>query len=105
MVSPTLAFDSLTLTHTYTHAHTTHCCRLFLYLACCVVTLVPQALLEFRYYIIPYLLFRIHSPRPSLLGIVAELVTYTAINMATLFLFLRRPFLWPDTDQLQRFMW
>ena len=79
--------------------------RILLYLVSCSTALIPQALLEFRYYIIAYLLFRLHSPAPSLLGAMAELATYTVINIITIYLFLYRPFLWPDSDELQRFMW
>ena len=76
-----------------------------LYCVCCVVALVPQSLLEFRYFIIPYLLLRLHLPHETKLSLVAEFGLYTALNVLTIYLFLYRPFLWPGSTAKQRFMW
>ena len=92
--------------HTHTHTH-----RILLYFICCFTALVPQQLIEFRYYILPYLIFRIHIPKPHgwnlTLSLCSELLLYTTINAVTIYLFLYRPFVWPNTPpgQLQRFMW
>ena len=79
--------------------------RILLYCVCCMVTLVPQKLLEFRYFILPYLLLRLHMPQGSRLSLVAELLLYSAVNGLTIWLFLYRPFHWPDSQNQQRFMW
>ena len=79
--------------------------RIFLYAVCCTVALLPQQLLEFRYFILPYLLFRVHIPQGVWPSLVAELLLYVAVNGATVWLFLYRPFHWPDSDSEQRFMW
>lgn len=96
------------------------------FLVCCLLSLVPQKLLEFRYFILPFLLFRIHTHHephhnssspgntnqshtpslfPPLLALVAELAFYVALNAATIWVFLYRPFKWPNSDQWQRFIW
>ncbi|XP_013408858.1 putative Dol-P-Glc:Glc(2)Man(9)GlcNAc(2)-PP-Dol alpha-1,2-glucosyltransferase [Lingula anatina] len=66
---------------------------------------VPQQLMEFRYFIIPYLLFRLHSPLSNLSKLMMELVIAIAVNAVTIHLFLNRPFTWPNSNDVQRFMW
>lgn len=72
---------------------------------CVLAATVPQMLLELRYFIVPFLLYRLHMPLPSLPRLLLELGLYTAINTATLYLFLARPFFWPGSTDTQRFMW
>lgn len=86
-----------------------NCChtrRVVLYCVCVSVSLVPQKLLEFRYFLVPYLLLRLHSPQGSLLCLVLEQLALLSVNALTLHLFLYRPFPWPDSALgPQRFMW
>lgn len=77
------------------------------YLFALVLTLVPSPLLEFRYFIIPFLFFMVHIPPPlqvsrTLLG----LGLYLVIHIITIYLFLYKPFSWPnEPNAVQRFMW
>ncbi|XP_014678723.1 PREDICTED: putative Dol-P-Glc:Glc(2)Man(9)GlcNAc(2)-PP-Dol alpha-1,2-glucosyltransferase [Priapulus caudatus] len=73
--------------------------------ACCSLATVPQSLLEFRYFILPYLMFRLHMRTFSPWKLSMELAFYVAVNVATLRLFLEKPFAWPDVSVKQRFMW
>lgn len=71
-----------------------------------VVQLVPQLLLEFRYFIPVYLMARLAIPKASWLELIIEFFIAFGINLATLHLFVTRPFYWRDhPDELQRFMW
>lgn len=72
---------------------------------CLVAATVPQKLLEFRYFILPYLFYRLHIPLPSLPRLLMEFALYTAVNAATICLFLYKTFQWPDSPAVQRFMW
>ncbi|MGH0157037.1 UNVERIFIED_CONTAM: hypothetical protein FKN15_041585 [Acipenser sinensis] len=72
---------------------------------CLVAATVPQKLLEFRYYILPYLIYRLNIQVPSVFRLVLELGLYTTVNALTFYLFLNRTFLWPDSNEVQRFMW
>ncbi|XP_076860881.1 dol-P-Glc:Glc(2)Man(9)GlcNAc(2)-PP-Dol alpha-1,2-glucosyltransferase isoform X2 [Brachyhypopomus gauderio] len=72
---------------------------------CLVAATVPQKLLEFRYFIVPYLLFRVHAPLPSLPRLLLEFGLYTVVNAATIYIFLYKTFRWADSDTVQRFMW
>lgn len=75
--------------------------------AATALVLVPAELLELRYYVLPYLMLRLHQPLPTApWTLVAEAAVYVAVNAATLHLFLNRPFVWPsEPGALQRFMW
>ncbi|MCI4389017.1 hypothetical protein PGIGA_G00092760 [Pangasianodon gigas] len=72
---------------------------------CLVAATVPQKLLEFRYFILPYLLYRIHVPLSSLPRLLLEFALYTAVNAATIYIFIQKTFQWPDSPAVQRFMW
>ncbi|TPX48709.1 dolichyl-P-Glc:Glc2Man9GlcNAc2-PP-dolichol alpha-1,2-glucosyltransferase [Synchytrium endobioticum] len=72
------------------------------------ITLVPSPLLEFRYFIIPYILFRLHVSQRCTTNVarMMELGMFIGINAITIWLFLERPFTWEhELDEVQRFMW
>ncbi|ORX50502.1 hypothetical protein DM01DRAFT_1324915 [Hesseltinella vesiculosa] len=76
------------------------------YLATLILTLVPSPLLEFRYFILPFLFYCLHLPPPSIQRTSLTIGFYTTLNLITLYLFIYRPFHWPNLpDQWQRFMW
>ena len=76
-----------------------------LYYLCVFVTLVPSTLLELRYFIAPYLLWRLNVKFSSPVSLLIELALNVFINAVTLYVFLRVTFSWPDSNELQRFMW
>ncbi|OCT87311.1 dol-P-Glc:Glc(2)Man(9)GlcNAc(2)-PP-Dol alpha-1,2-glucosyltransferase [Xenopus laevis] len=78
---------------------------LVMFYSCLLAAVVPQKLLEFRYFIVPYLIFRLNIPIPSVSKILFELALYVAVNIFSFYLFLHKTFQWPDSDQVQRFMW
>ncbi|GAN02031.1 Dol-P-Glc:Glc(2)Man(9)GlcNAc(2)-PP-Dol alpha-1,2-glucosyltransferase isoform X2 [Mucor ambiguus] len=79
----------------------------FGYVIVLVLTLVPSPLLEFRYFIIPFLFYMVHIPPPTQTSrTVLGLGLYLAIHLFTVYMFVHRPFVWTNwPDQLQRFMW
>lgn len=75
------------------------------YILATVIVLVPQKLLEFRYFIVPYLLYRIETyHRLRWWHLVLELFFNLIINLLTISFFVQMPFQWPD-GTLQRFSW
>ncbi|XP_078535987.1 dol-P-Glc:Glc(2)Man(9)GlcNAc(2)-PP-Dol alpha-1,2-glucosyltransferase [Lissotriton helveticus] len=76
-----------------------------MFLACLLAATIPQKLLEFRYFILPYLIYRLNVQVPSVPRLLLELTLYGAVNAVTLHLFLNRTFQWPDSEETQRFMW
>jgi len=75
------------------------------YMLSVTALLVPTTLLEFRYFIVPYIIFRLNIPVASLRQLVAEISVYAAINVLTIYIFVHRPFHWSSEVSLQRFMW
>ncbi|XP_074645221.1 dol-P-Glc:Glc(2)Man(9)GlcNAc(2)-PP-Dol alpha-1,2-glucosyltransferase-like [Tubulanus polymorphus] len=76
-----------------------------LFAVCTCICLVPQQLMEFRYFIIPYLILRLNMNIAAYWKIILELIVYGAVNALTIYIFVERPFLWPDSENKQRFMW
>ncbi|XP_077194338.1 dol-P-Glc:Glc(2)Man(9)GlcNAc(2)-PP-Dol alpha-1,2-glucosyltransferase [Paroedura picta] len=75
------------------------------YFVCLLTATVPQKLLEFRYFILPYVIYKLHIPMPSLSKLLLELTLYLLINAVTFHFFLNKSFQWPNKEELQRFMW
>ena len=71
-----------------------------------VLNLTPQLLLEFRYFIIPYLIYRLQVRPVSWWQLVLENLLYLSVNFATIYLFIDKPFRWDhEPEDLQRFIW
>ncbi len=73
---------------------------------CLFVGLVPQKLIEFRYFIIPYFIYRLNISQLSKKEIFTEFLFNLLINLTTIYLFLNRVFYWENApNEPQRFMW
>ena len=72
---------------------------------CIVAATVPQKLLEFRYFILPYIIFRLNIKEGSWLQLSAEMLLSIFINCTAVYLFVNKPFKWENSMELQRFMW
>lgn len=96
-----------------------------LYAVCVAACLIPTPLLEFRYYIVPFIIFSLHQQHQlsdggsstsagggtTLVGVrtavgasVLHIVYYAVLNAVTIYVFLYRSFRWPD-QSIARFMW
>ncbi|XP_054274138.1 putative Dol-P-Glc:Glc(2)Man(9)GlcNAc(2)-PP-Dol alpha-1,2-glucosyltransferase [Macrosteles quadrilineatus] len=75
------------------------------YWGCIVLNLVPQKLLEFRYFIVPYLMFRLQAKPGLFWQLLFEMLLALAINIATVVLFVTKTFYWTDSAEPQRFIW
>uniref|UniRef100_A0A1B6IPA8 Dol-P-Glc:Glc(2)Man(9)GlcNAc(2)-PP-Dol alpha-1,2-glucosyltransferase n=1 Tax=Homalodisca liturata TaxID=320908 RepID=A0A1B6IPA8_9HEMI len=75
------------------------------YWGCVVLNLVPQRLLEFRYFIVPYLMFRLQMKPGLFWQLLFEGLLAFAVNGLTVFMFVSRTFYWPDSPEPQRFIW
>ncbi|XP_030071621.1 dol-P-Glc:Glc(2)Man(9)GlcNAc(2)-PP-Dol alpha-1,2-glucosyltransferase A [Microcaecilia unicolor] len=76
-----------------------------MFFACIFVATVPQKLLEFRYFILPYLIYRLNVPLPSVPRQLLEAGLCVVVNALTVYLFLNKTFQWPGSEDIQRFMW
>lgn len=71
-----------------------------------IINLTPQLLLEFRYFIIPYLLYRLQVRPQTWWKLLAEFLIYILVNAFVIMMFLYKPFRWPhEPEQVQRFIW
>lgn len=74
-------------------------------------TLVPSPLIEPRYFVIPFVLLRLHlrpagaTAREQNFRVAVEAACFALVNAGTVAVFLRRGFAWPGTEGVQRFMW
>ncbi|KAG5513663.1 hypothetical protein PMAC_000701 [Pneumocystis sp. 'macacae'] len=71
-----------------------------------ILALGFTSLLEFRYFIIPYFLWRLSIRSTHELRLYAEAFLFLCINYITMNVFLYKPFFWEsELGNLQRFMW
>lgn len=75
------------------------------YCVCVAASLLPATLVEFRYFIIPYLVYRLNISRVTYPRLATEVIVYVLVNFATVYLFLKKPFYWENDPSPQRFMW
>ena len=75
------------------------------YLICVAATVIPQRMVEFRYFIMPYLIFRLNMPMPSKWILWTEILFYLGVNTWTVYMYIYKPFPWASASSLQRFMW
>ena len=72
---------------------------------CVAAVLIPQKLLEFRYFIIPFVFFRLHVKQQSFKVIFFELLLHTLVNIFSVVVFLTKTFRWTDIAEPQRIIW
>ena len=80
----------------------------YLFSICLCISIVPQKLLEFRYFIVPFTIWRLNIPnnhQSNHLRVTAEFVLNCFVNVLTIYLFLYKTFKWPSSTDTQRFMW
>lgn len=78
-----------------------------LFLFCVTACIVPAHLFEFRYFIVPYSLWRLSVFEPKKQWVVLEVLWSIVVNFICLYLFITKPFVWNHdlTNAIQRFMW
>ncbi|XP_055952582.1 putative Dol-P-Glc:Glc(2)Man(9)GlcNAc(2)-PP-Dol alpha-1,2-glucosyltransferase isoform X2 [Argiope bruennichi] len=72
---------------------------------CIIISVIPQKLLEFRYFIIPYIMLRINLKVESKWQPFLEFALYFVINFLVLYLFLFQKLPWEKTEKSVRIMW
>ena len=69
------------------------------------VVLIPQLLIEPRYFIIPYILYRLLVEKPRDWQIIMESVTMLTVNFAQFYIFINKTCYWSDQPHPQRISW
>ena len=75
------------------------------YWFCTCLCLIPQQLLEFRYFVIPYIILRLEMRCQSVWHLIAESLWFIAINFVTIYIFMTKEFYWSDSQEIQRIIW
>ncbi|XP_077279988.1 alpha-1,2-glucosyltransferase Alg10 [Temnothorax americanus] len=75
------------------------------YAVCVCVVLIPQLLVEPRYFILPYIFYRLNVKRPERWQICCESLTTFAINCLQFYIFASKVFYWQDQPYAQRISW
>jgi alpha-1,2-glucosyltransferase len=101
MLIPIYLVSSFSIWH---HLRGEGCKRLLLFLFCTILVTVPNGLLEFRYFIIPYIFLRLNA-ETSLESSLLELLQQLFIISSMHYLFTHKTFHWADSPELQRIMW
>lgn len=85
---------------------TQHLLAKLLFTVLIIVTIVPQQLLELRYFIVPYLLWRINLKKPSTRWtIFLELAWALLINSLTLYIYAKKTIKYSDAEPHSRLIW
>jgi len=72
---------------------------------CVCAVLIPQLLVEPRYFILPYIFYRLSMKRPFKWQIYLESLTTLTINLLQFFIFANKTFYWADQPYVQRISW
>ncbi|KAL6431158.1 hypothetical protein ACFW04_007106 [Cataglyphis niger] len=75
------------------------------YIICVCMILIPQLLVEPRYFILPYIFYRLSMKRPENWQIYLESLTIFTINCLQFFIFSSKVFYWKDQPYGQRISW
>ncbi|CAG2114312.1 unnamed protein product [Medioppia subpectinata] len=76
-----------------------------LLILCTFVSVVPQKLLELRYFLVPFVIWRMNIVPTNTTVLSLELALYTIVNTFTIYMFVFKTFKWPQNNELQRIMW
>ncbi|CCX04311.1 alpha-2-glucosyltransferase Alg10 [Pyronema domesticum] len=76
------------------------------YVAATTITLISAPLVEPRYFIIAWTVWRVHVKEMRMWVLLMEAAWLVVVNAVTIYLFLMKPFEWAhEPGVLQRFMW
>lgn len=99
---PAYCYSVWTFSNSLSHKNIIWKC---IFIVCVFTNIVPQKLLEFRYFVVPYIIMKLNMKMSTYLQLFIETMFYLAINATTVYLFMNRTFKWDNDNGVQRFMW
>lgn len=72
---------------------------------CLFLVLGLQAMIEIRYFLIPYIILRLRFIRPSYDMVLFEFIWYVTLNACAFYVFFSKEVIWADFDYAQRIIW
>lgn len=76
-----------------------------MYGLCATVAIALQRMIEVRYFLIPFMVFRLNVAPIRLRWLLVELAFYLVINAAVFYVFVTKEIHWSDFDEVQRLIW
>lgn len=78
---------------------------MLVYSACVIASIALQQLIEFRYFIIPFVVLRLNASVVKSRWLIVELIIYLLINGVVFYLFATKEIHWNDYEHVQRLIW
>lgn len=75
------------------------------YILCVILTLIPQRLIEIRYFLTPYVILVLKSGTFSYRLLVLQTLYFIVINALTINIFFTKDIYWKDFDYVQKLIW
>lgn len=75
------------------------------YVPCTLLVLVLQKMIEVRYFLIPYVLLRLHMRNVSFKQLILEFIFFFVINYLTLNIFFTKNIYWVEYTHPQKLIW
>lgn len=70
-----------------------------------ILVIAFQQLIEFRYFITPFLIMRLLTTAPKTKWLLFELIFYVTVNAVVFYLFTTKEIYWQDMNEVQRLIW
>ncbi|XP_033342291.2 alpha-1,2-glucosyltransferase Alg10 [Megalopta genalis] len=102
LLIPVYSFTLYTMFHRIKHLRFTTQIN---YVFMVTVVLIPQLLVEPRYFIIPYVLHRLLMQEPKKWQIIMETITTLLVNFLQFYIFVNKTFYWSNEPHPQRISW
>lgn len=78
---------------------------ILVYSVCMIVSIALQQLIELRYFIIPFIILRLHTSVVKSRWLVVELIFYIILNFIVFYLFATKEIFWSEYEHVQRLIW
>lgn len=76
-----------------------------MYGICATVAIALQRMIEVRYFLIPFLVLRLHTAPIRLRWLLIELIFYALLNAGAFYVFATKEIYWSNYDFVQRLIW
>ena len=77
---------------------------IFIFYICTILVLIFSSLIEFRYFIISYIILSLHIINKNKIISYLIIISNTIINIIMIFIFIKKKFIWSDLSDA-RIIW
>lgn len=76
-----------------------------MFIICLIASIALQQLIELRYFLIPFMIFRLNISIVKTRWLLFELIFYILINAIVFYQFATKEIYWSEYDHVQRLIW